>query len=46
VGCGDHDGPDGRESLAGTVALAAAGDEAAFARIIRAHHESLRFENP
>jgi RNA polymerase sigma-70 factor, ECF subfamily len=29
------------DSLAGTVALAAAGDEAAFARIIRAHHEDM-----
>jgi RNA polymerase sigma factor (sigma-70 family) len=29
------------DSLAGAVALAAAGDEAAFARIIQAHHEDM-----
>jgi hypothetical protein len=29
------------ETLAGTVALAVAGDEAAFARIIRAHHDDM-----
>ena len=29
------------ENLAGTVALAAAGDEAAFARIIQAHHDDM-----
>lgn len=29
------------EGLAGAVALAAAGDEAAFARIIRAHHDDM-----
>jgi RNA polymerase sigma-70 factor (ECF subfamily) len=29
------------ESLAGAVALAVAGDEAAFARIIRAHHDDM-----
>ena len=29
------------ENLAGTVALAVAGDEAAFARIIRAHHDDM-----
>src|SRR5262245_45851546 len=29
------------ESLVGAIALAAAGDEAAFARIIRAHHDDM-----
>ncbi len=29
------------DSLAGAVALAVAGDEAAFARIIRAHHDDM-----
>jgi DNA-directed RNA polymerase specialized sigma24 family protein len=29
------------ENLAGAVALAAAGDEAAFARIVRAHHDDM-----